>query len=129
MAHPKLLGQQLMHRLHVVADGGNGKARAVEGFRRVAGRRGAPIAKQLRGDEELACGIEGFSRSNQPVVTTHIGHVVRRQKNSVVSRRVQMAIGAIDNLRFGQRDTALGMKVVNNERVLDRLGFWGRRLG
>src|ERR1700744_6495950 len=40
MAHPKLLRQQLMHRLHVVADGGDGKARTVEWLWRVAGRRG-----------------------------------------------------------------------------------------
>src|SRR6201999_3306949 len=68
MAHPKLLGQQLMHRLHVVADSSDGKARTVEGFRRVAGRRGASITKQLRRNEELTRGIKGFSRSNQPFV-------------------------------------------------------------
>jgi hypothetical protein len=41
-----------MYRFHIVADGGDGKARSVKGFRRIAGRRGAPITKELGGNQE-----------------------------------------------------------------------------
>ncbi len=81
VAHAKLLGQQLMHRFHIVADGRHREARTVEWLRCIAGRRRAPIAKQLRGDEKLPLGVERLSGADEKAITTHIGHVVRRQKN------------------------------------------------
>ena len=55
---PSSCGEQLMHGLDVVADGHDGEARAVKGLGRVAGRGGAAVAEELRGDEKQLVGIE-----------------------------------------------------------------------
>src|SRR5271168_887969 len=54
--NPKLPGQEFMYRFYTVADGGDGKARSVERLRRIAGRRGAPITKELGGNRNWRAG-------------------------------------------------------------------------
>ena len=86
----EFLGEELMHGFDVVADGRDGKAWPVEWLGRIAGGRGASIAEELGGDEELACRVERLSGSDEPFITIHVGHVVRGQQNGVVARGVEV---------------------------------------
>jgi hypothetical protein len=59
-----------------------------------------------------------------------VGHVVRREQDGVVAGRIEVAVGAVDDLRFGKGDAALGLEVVDGVDVLSdgRHGGCGRRL-
>jgi hypothetical protein len=59
-----------------------------------------------------------------------VGHVVRREQDGVVAGRIEVAVGAIDDLRFGKCDAALCLEVVDDVNVLGdgRHGGCRRRL-
>ena len=66
VAHAEFSGEELMDGFNVVANGGHRKARSVEWLWGIAGRGGAAVAEEFSGDEEHACGIQGFARAGCP---------------------------------------------------------------
>ena len=125
----QIVGQQPVHRLDVVADRHDRKARTVERLRRVARRRGEAVAEQFGRDEEQRRRIERAVRADQPLVAVVVRHVVRRQQHHVVARGVEVAVRAVDDPRLRQRDAALGVEVVDDELVmLGGVRRGGRRL-
>ena len=116
--HLQLVDEQPMDRFDVVADGRHRKARAVKRLGRVARRRGVAVAEKLGGDQEQRRKVERATGADQPLVAMVVRHVVRRQQDRVVARRVEPAVGAVDDPRLRQRDAALGAEVVDRELVM-----------
>src|SRR5882757_2445965 len=85
------------------------------------------VAKELGGYEKEFCGVEGFAGAHQPFITTVGGHIMRGQKDRVVVGFIEMAVGAVDDVRLGQDGTAFGMELMDHE-VVD-LGWVGTGSG
>ncbi len=121
--HVQLFGEHAVHGLDVVADGGDGESRSVQRFRRVAGRGRTAIAEQFAGDEKQFFRIERLAGSDQPAIPMHLGHVVRGQEDGVVAFRIQFAVRAINDARFGKHSAAFRLEILDDEFVLDGLGI------
>src|SRR3954470_19460077 len=58
-----------------------------------------------------------------------VRHVMRRQQDDVVTRGVQVSVGAVDDPRVRQDDAALGSEVINHKLVVfGRMRRLDRRL-
>ena len=127
MGYFQFLGKQLMHRLHVVADGHDREARAVKRLGRVARRRRAAVAKQLGRDQKQLGRIEAFAGADEPLVAVVPGHVVRGQQHGIVALGIEVAVGAVAHPRLGQHGAALRFEIGERKKVV-RYAV-GRRLG
>ena len=128
----EIAGEELMDRGDVVANGHDWEARAVEGLGCVRGRGRTAVAEELCGDEEELVRIEGFAGADEEAVAFILGHVVRVLKEGVFASSVKVAVGAVEDVGFGQDSAAFGVEVTQDEFVRRRLWIlWGRsvRLG
>jgi hypothetical protein len=100
VGHLQLVDEQPMDRFDVVADGRHRKARSVTWLGRITWRRRMAVAEQLGRHQEEFGGVERAIGADQPVVAVMIRHVVRRQQDGVVARRVEAAVGAVNNPRL-----------------------------
>jgi hypothetical protein len=81
------------------------------------------VAKKFGSDEKEFGSVEGFTGPDEPFVTAMRGHVVGGKKDDIVVGCIQMTIGAIDNMCFGQDDAGFGFELMNDEFVdLCRVG-------
>src|SRR5579862_2091745 len=117
----------MMDGFDVVADCGDRKARAVEWFGRVAGRRGVTAAKHFSGDEEEFLGIEREFFADEPFVAVIVGHVVRRHEDDVVFGGVEMAVGAVDDFGLRESDAGFGFEIGDDKFVA--FGGWSFGIG
>ena len=123
MLDVQLLHEQRVHGLDVVADRDGRKMRAVKRRRCVAGRGRTAVAEQFAGDQEHLARVERLARTDQPTVAVHVRHVVRRQQDGVIPRGVQLAVGAVHDVRLGQHRAALRLEVLDQEFMAHRLGL------
>src|SRR5271154_3923645 len=84
------------------------------------------MAKQLGGDKKLAGWVKCLAWSDQPLITVHVRHIVRRQKHCVITSCIQMSISAINDLCLWQNDSTLGMEIMDDKFMRLRLkrGFF-----
>lgn len=81
------------------------------------------VAKKFGSDKEEFGSVEGFTGADEPFVPAMRGHVVGGEENDIVVGCIQMTIGAIDNMCFGQRAAGFGFELSNDEFVdLCRVG-------
>ena len=127
----ELFGEELVDGVDVVADGHDGEAGAVEWGRGVGGGGAAAVAEELRGDEEELAGVEcagwvggGFEEEG---VAVEVGHIVGREEDGVGVGGVEGAVGAVDDVGFGEDGAGFGVEVVEDEFVA--LGCGGLRCG
>ena len=69
-----------------------------------------PVAKQLGAYQEQFGRIETFPRPHQPFIPPVRRHIMRRKKNGIVMRGIQMTISAVYKMRGQQHGSALGLK-------------------
>ena len=127
----RLVHQEAMHRLDVVANGRAGEPGAVVGLGRVAGRGRMPVAEELGRDEEVARGVQRQAGSDEPVVVVMVRHVAGRKEDDVVLPGVEPAVGAVAHDGAGQRRAVLEGEAGEDEAVVrgmvGRRGLKGRR--
>jgi len=86
-------------------------------FRRVARRRGMPVAEHFCRDNKILRRIKRLIWTDQPLIAMKIRHVVRRYKHGVVPGGIQMAVGSVNDVCLQQRHAAFGFEVGNYEFV------------
>ncbi len=114
----ELFGEQAMDGLDVIADGHHGKARPVKRLGRIAGRGGAAVAEELcRHQEELRTGRARDRRRS--AIRSRAGSPCSAMAAAwrCPSGGVEMSVGAVDDVRHGQRDAALGLEIGDGELV------------
>ena len=129
----RLVHQEAMHRLDVVANGGAREPGAVVGLGRVAGRGRMTVAEELGRDEEVPRGVQRQAGPDEPVVVVMVRHVARRQEDDVVFPGVEPAVRAVAHDGAGQRGAVLEGEAGEDEPVVrgmvGRGGLHGRDSG